>query len=233
MKYMKHQLIVIFIIILLHLWRFILKWEICNAVTNLHWCKKTIDLLTTKNYIFIFDNVSFHHSKKVLELINNSGHKYIFTPPYSPNLNPIENVNSIVKHEIKNIKINEITNENILIQTKEEIKNKINNNNFFIKNKIKKEKEKNKAKYKCKKITKDDYKKNIKEILINNKKIKKELAIKIKNNDKTKIKEYIKIAIEKFNVKYKNKIINIFKHAFNFNHKKIETELRDRINFIK
>ena len=35
----------------------------------------------------------------MLEYITNKGHKYMFTPPYSPNLNPIENTFSIIKHQ--------------------------------------------------------------------------------------------------------------------------------------
>ena len=40
--------------------------------------------------------------------------------------------------------------------------------------------------------------------------------------------------INEFNNEYsKEKILKIFNHAFNYNYKNIEKELRDRIKFIK
>ena len=36
------------------------------------------------------DNTSFHKNKELKELIENQGHKILFLPPYSPDLNPIE-----------------------------------------------------------------------------------------------------------------------------------------------
>ena len=35
----------------------------------------------------------------MLNLITSNGHKYIFTPPYSPNNNPVENVFGIIKNK--------------------------------------------------------------------------------------------------------------------------------------
>jgi transposase len=40
--------------------------------------------------IVILDNASIHHSKRVVELIEATGAKILFLPPYSPDLNPIE-----------------------------------------------------------------------------------------------------------------------------------------------
>ena len=100
-------------------------------------------MLSSNDYIFIFDNVSFHHSEKVLKLIKKSGNKYIFIPLYSPNLNPIKNVNGILKNKIQKIKISEISNDNIKIQTKIEKKNKLNNNKITIMNKLINEKNEN------------------------------------------------------------------------------------------
>ena len=36
------------------------------------------------------DNATVHKSKKTRELIEKTGAKILFLPPYSPNLNPIE-----------------------------------------------------------------------------------------------------------------------------------------------
>ena len=50
-----------------------------------------------KNTVILMDNVSFHHSKLVKELIKSKGWDTLYTPPYSPIFNPIEGVFSIVK----------------------------------------------------------------------------------------------------------------------------------------
>lgn len=40
--------------------------------------------------ILIMDNMSSHRTKKVQELLKEAGVKYLYLPPYSPDLNPIE-----------------------------------------------------------------------------------------------------------------------------------------------
>ena len=42
--------------------------------------------------IVIMDNASIHHVDDAVQLIENSGAKVIFLPPYSPDLNPLEPV---------------------------------------------------------------------------------------------------------------------------------------------
>ena len=50
------------------------------------------------------DNVRFHKTNLIVEQIEASGHKILFLPPYSPFLNPIEElfhqVKSIVSHKV-------------------------------------------------------------------------------------------------------------------------------------
>ena len=110
-----------------------MDWYLKNLFAN------TINKLTELNYCFIFDNVPFHHNKLMLKLIIDSGHKYLFTPPYSPlllidesiskglqkkhkfflgspNNNPIETIFGIIKFNFRNdykSKYNE--NKNICI----------------------------------------------------------------------------------------------------------------------
>jgi transposase len=51
--------------------------------------------------IFIFDNVSFHKAEVVRELICREGYALDYLPPYSPFLNPIENMFSEWKESVK------------------------------------------------------------------------------------------------------------------------------------
>jgi transposase len=57
------------------------------------------------------DNVSFHHNKELIKIIEDSGNSIMYTPSYSPNNNPIENLFSVVKNTYykldKTITINE------------------------------------------------------------------------------------------------------------------------------
>ena len=47
------------------------------------------------------DNLSVHRSRDVKERMDELSITYIFSPPYSPDYNPIELVFSIFKSEIK------------------------------------------------------------------------------------------------------------------------------------
>ena len=42
------------------------------------------------NSVLIMDNMKSHHAKAVKKLLDSSGVRYIYLPPYSPDLNPIE-----------------------------------------------------------------------------------------------------------------------------------------------
>ena len=53
-----------------------------------------IDLLPhlNDNSVFIMDNMKSHHAKAVKNLLDSSGIRYTYLPPYSPDLNPIESL---------------------------------------------------------------------------------------------------------------------------------------------
>lgn len=46
----------------------------------------------------VMDNVRFHHAPDVLAACKTMGVDVMYTPPYSPDFNPIENVFGILKH---------------------------------------------------------------------------------------------------------------------------------------
>lgn len=51
--------------------------------------------------VLVMDNASFHHTDRVRELCERAGVKLEFLPPYSPDLNPIEDFFGILKGFIK------------------------------------------------------------------------------------------------------------------------------------
>jgi transposase len=51
--------------------------------------------------VIIADNASFHKTKKAIEIVEKYGHKLIFLPSYSPDLNPIEKFWAALKAKIR------------------------------------------------------------------------------------------------------------------------------------
>ena len=53
------------------------------------------------NSVVIMDNCSVHHIQEVKQLLNKVGILVLFLPPYSPDLNPIEEAFDYVKSYLK------------------------------------------------------------------------------------------------------------------------------------
>jgi transposase len=72
-----------------------------------HNCKKPdfvrfIERLDTPpGSVILLDNVRFHHSKETIHAAQTKGFVLLHTPPYSPKMNPIENVFGMIKPEYK------------------------------------------------------------------------------------------------------------------------------------
>ena len=54
--------------------------------------------------VLVMDNMKSHHAKAVKNLLDSSGVRYIYLPPYSPDLNPIEKLWSKVKALLRKFK---------------------------------------------------------------------------------------------------------------------------------
>lgn len=52
-----------------------------------------------KGHCIVMDNAPIHTAKEIDELITKRGYKSIYLPPYSPELNPIEQLWAIVKNK--------------------------------------------------------------------------------------------------------------------------------------
>ena len=57
-----------------------------------------------RNIRWVMDNMKSHHAKAVRNLLDSSGVRYIYLPPYSPDLNPIEKLWSTVKSFLRKFK---------------------------------------------------------------------------------------------------------------------------------
>ena len=55
------------------------------------------------NQVVVMDNLGAHRPKRIRELIEGRGCELIYLPPYSPDLNPIEEALSKIKHILRKI----------------------------------------------------------------------------------------------------------------------------------
>ncbi len=110
----------------------IIKYHISN---NPFTTQLLLDFIKTFDFpintTIIFDNVSFHRSKIISNFIEERGWNLLFTPPYSPWFNPIENIFSVIKNNYRKYK--NIDNS-FKIVTSQMIINCINHafNNYYI-----------------------------------------------------------------------------------------------------
>lgn len=73
-----------------------------NTENFLNFLNSLKDMLNEeKKYVFIMDNVAFHKTLPVQDWFKGNNLKFLYLPPYSPMLNPIEECFSKVKHHIK------------------------------------------------------------------------------------------------------------------------------------
>jgi transposase len=69
-----------------------------NTVKMGEWCQQILlPALGHLPRVFVLDNASFHHSQLVADILSASGSQVLFLPPYSPQLNPIEQVFAQIK----------------------------------------------------------------------------------------------------------------------------------------
>lgn len=73
----------------------------------LNFIRETFDIMgkypEMKGFYLIMDDAPVHSSNEVNQMIErrNKGYKCVYSPPYSPELNPIEQFRAIVKHKVK------------------------------------------------------------------------------------------------------------------------------------
>ena len=84
-----------------------------------------------QNKYILMDNVSFHKSKRILELITKSNNKILFIPPYSPDFNPIEEVFAELKSFVRRYVTPNTINKDIHILLKKFSKKQLNLEGYY------------------------------------------------------------------------------------------------------
>ena len=65
-----------------------------------------LDQNNKREYCLIMDNARLHTSAELKSMVEDEGHKLMLLPPYSPFLNPIENLFSQWKSKVRGANIN-------------------------------------------------------------------------------------------------------------------------------
>lgn len=73
-----------------------------NTVLFNQWLREALLPAIGKGMTLIMDNAIFHKSEATREIIKQAGCSLLFLPPYSPELNPIEQTWANLKRERKN-----------------------------------------------------------------------------------------------------------------------------------
>ena len=66
-----------------------------------HWFEQWLLPCLPEDTVIVMDNASFHKKEKLVKIADKHHRKLIFLPPYSPELNPIENFWAVLKHWLK------------------------------------------------------------------------------------------------------------------------------------
>lgn len=68
------------------------------------WLEECLAPQLKPDQVVVMDNYSIHKGQKIKDIIENRGCRLVFLPPYSPDLNPIENLWAIIKNRIRKMK---------------------------------------------------------------------------------------------------------------------------------
>ena len=76
------------------------EWS-ANGEIFLHFIEECLCPTLRKGSVVVMDNVAFHRVKGVKEAIEKTGARLVYLPPYSPDLNPIEQMWSKIKNYLR------------------------------------------------------------------------------------------------------------------------------------
>lgn len=78
------------------------RWA-ANSEIFAHFIENDLLPILKREHVVVMDNISFHKSQRVSELIESVGARIIYLPPYHSELNPIEEMWSKVKTTLRKL----------------------------------------------------------------------------------------------------------------------------------
>lgn len=79
------------------------EWS-CNRLIFEKWLEEKLLPLLNSGQTLILDNATFHKGERIRELVELAGCELQYLPPYSPDLNKIENYWFPIKHKVRKSK---------------------------------------------------------------------------------------------------------------------------------
>jgi len=76
----------------------------CNRVVFETWLETCLIPVLQPGQVVILDNATFHQGGRIQQLVELAGARILYLPPYSPDLNRIENCWSWLKNRIRHCK---------------------------------------------------------------------------------------------------------------------------------
>jgi transposase len=76
----------------------------CDTEVVLAWVKEMLLPELSAGQTVVWDNATFHKSPRIAEAFEQAGVRLLFLPPYSPDLNPIEQFWSVLKAKVRRLK---------------------------------------------------------------------------------------------------------------------------------
>lgn len=76
------------------------EWS-ANGFIFLNFIEQCLCPVLSSRHVVVMDNVAFHKVAGVKEVIERTGARLIYLPPYAPDLNPIEPMWSKIKHYLR------------------------------------------------------------------------------------------------------------------------------------
>lgn len=75
----------------------------CNHNVFFEWLLGSLLVKLKPGYTLVMDNARFHHSVAITKIVHEHGCRILYLPPYSPELNPIENAWWPLKNTVRKI----------------------------------------------------------------------------------------------------------------------------------
>lgn len=66
--------------------------------------------------VIVMDNAAFHRKNRLYQLAQSAGHRLVFLPPYSPELNPIEHFWSWLKRQLRKVLLSHESFDDALLE---------------------------------------------------------------------------------------------------------------------
>jgi transposase len=88
----------------------------CNTAVITTWVEHELLPTLRAGMTIIWDNATFHKHSKIKSLVEDAGCSLVFLPPYSPDLNPIEQFWAVLKARIRRLRKKAMTIPEALAQ---------------------------------------------------------------------------------------------------------------------